>query len=82
MKDVNSLSNVIDSMIYETKFRSMVQSHAIERSKIYSLTNIMDNWEVIINDLYNKATMDKQTIIIGEGKATTLNKRASFYLAA
>lgn len=67
VEDVNSLANAIDRMINDTKFRSMVQSHAIERSKFYSLTNIMDNWETIINDLNNKATKDKQALIINGG---------------
>lgn len=67
VENVNSLANAITRMINDTEYRSMVQANAIKRSKFYSLSNIMDKWEIIIDDLNNKTKMDYHTLSINGG---------------
>lgn len=45
------LSEAIDKMIVDEAYRRIVQKNAIERSKFYSLNNIMDRWELILNKI-------------------------------
>lgn len=49
VENVGSISSAIKYLIDNEDYRSLVQQTAIERSKYYSLENIMDRWEEIFN---------------------------------
>lgn len=45
-----AISSALRIMIENEKYRELVQKHAIERSKFYTLDNIMNRWNVIFNN--------------------------------
>ena len=49
--DVGALAKAIDRMIEDDEYRHQTQRNAIERSKYYSLDNIMDRWEEIFREM-------------------------------
>lgn len=49
--DLEALAKAIDKMINDDEYRNFIQHNAIERSKNYSLDNIMDRWEDILKRL-------------------------------
>lgn len=51
-----ALAEAINRMVTDEKYRSSVQKNAIERSKYYSLENIMDRWEKILKKIDNNET--------------------------
>lgn len=60
VEDAESLGKAMERMINDEKYRSKVQANAIKRSKFYSLDNIMDKWEMILESInVNTESMDK-----------------------
>ena len=51
VEDIDALAVAIKKMIEDDAYRLMTQKNAIERSKFYSLNNIMDKWCEIIKKI-------------------------------
>lgn len=49
--DVDALASAIRRMVEDETYRHNIQQNAIERSRHYCLSNIMDKWEKILNEL-------------------------------
>ena len=49
--DVDALAKALEKMISDDAYRMMCAKNAIERSKYYSLSNIMEKWNQIFKDL-------------------------------
>ena len=50
---VEALASNIKKMIEDEEYRKSVQMNAIERSKYYSIDNIMDHWEALLTRIVN-----------------------------
>lgn len=51
VEDIEALSEAISRMIEDDNYRESVRINAVERSKYYSLDNIMDKWEQIFKQI-------------------------------
>lgn len=49
--DINELAGNLERMISDESYRRIIQKYAPERAAYYSLDNIMQRWEVILNNL-------------------------------
>lgn len=51
VEDVDAIANAISTLIENEELRSKIQKGAIERSKFYELTRIMDKWDIIFKEI-------------------------------
>lgn len=61
VEDVNALAEAMKKMIENEIYRKNTQINAIKRSRYYSIDNIMDKWEEVIEEscIYNKNSITK-----------------------
>jgi glycosyltransferase involved in cell wall biosynthesis len=52
--DVDALAEVMRKMITDDEYRESIRNNAVERSKYYSLDNIMGKWEALLSKVVNK----------------------------
>ena len=49
--NVDALVNTLQRMIFDDNYRESVRPNAIERSKFYSISNVVDRWESLFNKI-------------------------------
>lgn len=49
--NVDALVNALQRMIFDGNYRESVRFNAIERSKFYSINNVVDRWESLFNNI-------------------------------
>lgn len=49
--NVDALVNTLQRMIFDDNYRESVRPNAIERSKFYSINNVVDRWESLFNKI-------------------------------
>ena len=52
--DVDALAEAMRKMITDDEYRESIRNNAVERSKYYSLDNIMGKWEDLLSKVVNK----------------------------
>ena len=52
--DVDALAEAMRKMITDDEYRESIRNNAVERSKYYSLDNIIGKWDDLLNKVVNK----------------------------
>lgn len=57
--NVDALASALTRMMEDDSYRKSVQTNAIERSKAYSINNIMNRWDVLIKEVLSRKRLAK-----------------------